>query len=82
MDKVLVIDDKEDIRSVLKDMLNMSGYEVDTAADGKSAKELYDKNEYAAVITDIIMQGQNGFDIILSSNRHDMSTENPHKPTG
>ena len=65
MDKVLVIDDKEDIRSVLKDMLNMSGYEVDTAADGKSAKELYDNNEYAAVITDIIMQGQNGFDIIL-----------------
>ena len=64
MDKVLVIDDKEDIRSVLKDMLNMSGYEVDTAADGKSAKELYDKNEYAAVITDIISKPPNYKDLI------------------
>lgn len=65
MPKVLIIDDEADIRSVLKDMLGMSGYEVDTAENGKEAKELYDKNEYDVVITDIIMPEQDGFEVIL-----------------
>ncbi len=65
MPKVLIIDDEEDIRSVLKDMLGMSGYEVDTAENGKKAKELYDKNDYDVVITDIIMPEQDGFEVIL-----------------
>ena len=46
MPKVLIIDDEEDIRSVLKDMLDMSGYEVDTAENGRQAKDLYDKTEH------------------------------------
>lgn len=65
MPKVLIIDDEEDIRTVLKDMLGMSGYEVDTAEDGRKAKELYDKTEYDVVITDIIMPEQDGFEVIL-----------------
>lgn len=65
MPKVLIIDDEANIRSVLKDMLGMSGYEVDTAENGKEAKELYDKNEYDVVITDIIMPEQDGFEVIL-----------------
>jgi DNA-binding response OmpR family regulator len=67
MPKVLIIDDEEDIRSVLTDMLSMSGYEVDSAEDGKKAKELYDKTDYDAVITDIIMPEPDGdgFEVIL-----------------
>ncbi|MCR5028262.1 MAG: response regulator [Fibrobacter sp.] len=65
MPKVLIIDDEEDIRSVLKDMLGMSGYDVDTAEDGRKAKELYDKTDYDVVITDIIMPEQDGFEVIL-----------------
>lgn len=65
MPKVLIIDDEEDIRSVLKDMLGMSGYDVDTAEDGRKAKELYDKTDYDVVITDIIMPVQDGFEVIL-----------------
>lgn len=65
MPKVLIIDDEADIRSVLKDMLGMSGYEVDTAENGKKAKELYDKTDYDVVITDIIMPEQDGFEVIL-----------------
>ena len=65
MPKVLIIDDEKDIRSVLKDMLGMSGYDVDTAEDGRKAKELYDKTDYDVVITDIIMPEQDGFEVIL-----------------
>ena len=65
MPKVLIIDDEKDIRSVLKDMLGMSGYDVDPAEDGRKAKELYDKTDYDVVITDIIMPEQDGFEVIL-----------------
>ena len=65
MPKVLIIDDEKDIRSVLKDMLGMSGYDVDTAEEGRKAKELYDKTDYDVVITDIIMPEQDGFEVIL-----------------
>ncbi len=65
MPKVLIIDDEEDIRSILKDMLGMSGYDVDTAEDGRKAKELYDQTDYDVVITDIIMPEQDGFEVIL-----------------
>lgn len=65
MPKVLIIDDEEDIRNVLKDMLDMAGYASDTAENGKKAKELYDKNEYDVIITDIIMPEQSGFEIVL-----------------
>lgn len=65
MPKVLIIDDEEDTRSVLKDMLNMSGYDVDTAENGRQAKEFYDKTDYDAIITDIIMPEQDGFEVIL-----------------
>lgn len=65
MPKVLIIDDEKDIRAVLKDMLGMSGYDVDTAEDGRKAKELYDKTDYDVVITDIIMPEQDGFEVIL-----------------
>lgn len=65
MTKVLVIDDEEDIRSVLTDMLSMSGHQVDAVEDGRKAKALYDKTDYDAVITDIIMPEQDGFEVIL-----------------
>lgn len=63
--KVLIVDDEEDIRNVLKDMLEMAGYAVDSAENGKTAKDLYDKNEYDAIVTDIIMPEQSGFEIVL-----------------
>lgn len=65
MAKILIIDDEEDICSVLKDMLSMSGYETDAAENGKVAKALYDKIDYDVVITDIIMPEQDGFEVIL-----------------
>jgi DNA-binding response OmpR family regulator len=65
MSKVLIIDDDASMRAMLRETLSLSGYEVDTAEDGRKAKELYDKNDYQAVITDIIMPEQDGFEVIL-----------------
>ena len=65
MSKVLIIDDDASMRTMLRETLSLNGYEVDTAEDGRKAKELYDKNDYKAVITDIIMPEQDGFEVIL-----------------
>ena len=55
MAKVLIIDDDAGIREMLEDTLKLAKHEVDTAVDGRKAKELYDKNDYQVIITDIIM---------------------------
>ena len=63
--KVLIVDDERAIRNSLKEILGDEGYSVDTAEDGRKAKELYDKTDYDVVITDIIMPEQDGFEVIL-----------------
>ena len=47
--KVLVMDDDEVIRRMLKNMLNLAGYEVEITADGAEALEKY-KQSMAPII--------------------------------
>ena len=44
MTRVLIIDDEEPIRSMLKLMLERHGYEVDEAPDGMEAIRIYRQN--------------------------------------
>jgi CheY-like chemotaxis protein len=60
MAKILVIDDEEDIRYVLKEVLERAGYEVDVAADASEGMDLLRANGADMVITDIIMPGTDG----------------------
>ena len=60
MAKLLVIDDEEDIRIVLKEILERAGYEVDAAADASEGMDLLRTNGADLVITDIIMPGKDG----------------------
>ncbi len=60
MAKLLIIDDEEDIRIVLKEILGRAGYEVDVAADASEGMDLLRANGADLVITDIIMPGKDG----------------------
>lgn len=53
--KILVIDYDESIRDGLKDILELKGYEVDTAEDGFTGAMLVEKYKPAVVILDHIM---------------------------
>jgi CheY-like chemotaxis protein len=62
---VLIMDDDEIIRKMLKNMLNLAGYEVAAAADGAEALEIYkqamdSKNPFSAVIMDLTVPGGMG----------------------
>lgn len=58
--KILVVDDTEIIRDLLAEVLSEDGYDVDKAADGIEAIELFEKNEYDLVFCDVHMPRQNG----------------------
>ncbi len=59
---VLLVDDEEMIRDLGKEILELSGYTVLTAATGNEAMDLYEKEreEISLVILDLIMPGMDG----------------------
>ena len=73
MAKIVVIDDNEQFNLMLKSALEIKGYEVETAVNGRDAKALYQKNTYDAIITDIIMPDVDGYEVILDLRRMGMS---------
>lgn len=66
---VLVIDDDPDMRHVLSDFLQRSGYRVVEAANGQEAIFAAESEPIDAVILDKEMPGMNGLDV-LSFFRH------------
>jgi DNA-binding response OmpR family regulator len=59
--RVLVVDDEEDIRLLLRELLERAGYSVEEAADGRSAlKQLFAKPP-ALVILDVTMPDLDGY---------------------
>ncbi|MCX7760844.1 MAG: sigma-54 dependent transcriptional regulator [Hydrogenothermaceae bacterium] len=57
---ILVIDDEENITSLLKDILTDEGYSVDTARSITQAKDLVRKNIYDAVFLDVWLSDGDG----------------------
>jgi two-component system response regulator (stage 0 sporulation protein F) len=60
MAKIIVIDDEEDIRVVLKQVLERAGYDVSVAESGKEGLKLMEEEGADLVITDVIMPGMDG----------------------
>jgi len=66
---ILIIDDEEIIRVLLRSALVAAGHEVVEAANGREGLELYRRRPADLVITDIIMPGLNGLDMLLELTR-------------
>ncbi|HEX3722685.1 MAG TPA: response regulator transcription factor [Nitrolancea sp.] len=62
--RVLVVDDDEDIVSLLRDFLEAEGYDVATAGDGVTALDELDRLGADVVLLDVMMPGQSGFDVL------------------
>jgi len=58
---VLVVDDSQEMRSLIGDVLAEDGFEVRTAASGDRALSLMAERRPDLVITDLLMPGMNGF---------------------
>ncbi len=64
MAKILIVDDDEQIRLMLSDLLKRSGSTVDQASDGEEAINKFNTNHYDLIITDILMPGKEGIQTI------------------
>ena len=73
MSTVLIIDDDTQFNLMLKSALEIKGYEVETAANGKEGKALYQNKKYDVIVTDIIMPDVDGYEVILDLRRMGMS---------
>lgn len=61
MSKLLVVDDEEKIRAVIREYAEFNKHEVDEAADGMEALGLCKLNNYDLVILDVMMPKLDGF---------------------
>lgn len=61
---ILIVDDEENIRASLGEILKMAGYEVTTAASGKEAIEHIGKKDVKLMLVDISMPGMSGEELI------------------
>lgn len=61
MYRLLVVDDEQKIREVIREYAEFNGFEVTEAADGMSAIGLCKLNDYDLVIMDIMMPRLDGF---------------------
>jgi len=61
---VLVIDDDERVRTLLRDILRFAGYQVIEASDGKSGMRYLEKGEFDMVLTDLGMPEMNGWEVV------------------
>jgi two-component system response regulator (stage 0 sporulation protein F) len=66
---ILIIDDEEIIRVLLRSALEAAGYEVTEAGNGREGLELYRQRPADLVITDILMPEMNGLDMLLELTR-------------
>ena len=73
MATILIIDDDEQFNLMMKTALEVKGYEVETASNGREAKALYQNKKYDVIVTDIIMPDVDGYEVILDLRRMGMS---------
>ena len=60
---ILVVDDDDRIRELLKDYLTDNGYIVSTAENADQAKNKLEYLVFDIIILDVMMPGQNGYDL-------------------
>lgn len=64
MTRILMVDDEQAIREVVKEYCELNNYEVEEASDGVEAIECITKNTYDCIILDIMMPNLDGFSAI------------------
>jgi CheY-like chemotaxis protein len=65
MARILVIDDQESVRSVLRRVLTIDQHQVFEAADGREAWALLDVEPLDLIITDVYMPEMDGIEFLI-----------------
>jgi DNA-binding NtrC family response regulator len=71
MEPLLLVEDKNELRAMLRKALERAGYTVDEAPDGTSAIQKVRARRYLMVITDLKMPGASGLDVLRETKHAD-----------
>lgn len=63
MIKILIVDDEEKIRELIRLNLEVAGYECDEAENGEEALQLVRENHYNLVLLDIMLPNIDGYEV-------------------
>ncbi|SEK78125.1 DNA-binding response regulator, OmpR family, contains REC and winged-helix (wHTH) domain [Chitinophaga rupis] len=74
MAKVLLIEDEYQLGQIVKDSLEMRGFDMLYAADGKDGLRLYQQHHPDVVVLDIMMPNMDGFSVTTEIRRQDKLT--------
>lgn len=69
MTKILVVDDEESIRNLMRMNLELDGHTAFTAGDGPSALEIFEKQRPDVVLLDVRMPGMDGIEVLSRMKR-------------
>jgi len=61
---ILIVDDDEAIRELLKDYFKGFGYEVITASNGSEALTMISQHNFDCIISDHVMPDMNGLELL------------------
>ena len=70
MKRLLLADDDQVLRSVLKASLDAEGFDICEAEDGRAALELVKSGDFDAIVLDIMMPELSGFDVFKHTKRY------------
>lgn len=71
MDPLLLVEDKAELRAMLRKALEKAGYTVEEAADGSAAIERVRARRYLVILTDLKMPGASGLDVLRAAKEAD-----------
>jgi nitrogen regulation protein NR(I) len=67
--EILVVDDEESMRFLMREVMSREGYHVSEAADGETALEMVRANQFHLVILDVKMPGMDGIQALKEIRR-------------
>ncbi|MCR4436051.1 MAG: response regulator transcription factor [Clostridiales bacterium] len=62
-ERVLIVDDEERIRDMIKEYVSLERYIIDEASDGVDALNLFKQNKYSLVVLDVMMPKMDGWSV-------------------
>ena len=77
MKKILIIEDNPDVRENLSAILTLSGYEAETAENGRIGVDKAQKNAPDLILCDIMMPELDGYGVLHILSRHHQTADVP-----
>lgn len=67
--RVLLAEDHEDLREIFARVMRFDGYEVETAADGQEALELFGESRFDALVCELRLPRLSGAELVVRARR-------------